>query len=263
MMELSQKIENSHICEKKRAPEEEIRSKNPWYVSDQFESAQNHAKPTIQRRYDFISRSIERYIKDSKKRRIRVLDAGCGDGIQLQGLLVNPALDVWGIDYNPIRTRRALQRFRNVEVICGDLIYAPFKPGVFDIILCSQVIEHISRDEVLLSELARALRPNGLLILGTPNEGCLMARLRNHIFQRRIMKITDHFHFYREQIIRQKIEAAGFSINEVMRENWFFPHQRINYYLTNRSWGFRIMERLNKIIPSQTGGYYFRCAKWQ
>jgi hypothetical protein len=90
-----------------------------------------------------------------------------------------------------------------------------------------------------------------------------MGRLRNHIFERNILVNTDHFHFYREPVVRQKIEAAGFTIQEVMRESWFFPHQRINYYLARRNWGFRIMAWLSKVIPSQAAGYYFKCVRYQ
>jgi 2-polyprenyl-3-methyl-5-hydroxy-6-metoxy-1,4-benzoquinol methylase len=260
-MRLSKKIENKQIHKGKGTLEEEMRSKNPWYIGDQIEAAQKHAKPTIQRRYSFINNNIETYLKSHKKKPLHVLDAGCGDGVQLQGLTENPELEVWGIDCNPIRTTRAMQRFRKVNIVLGDLLHTPFKPNTFDIILCSQVIEHISQDDVLLEELEKVLKPGGILILGTPNEGCLMARLRNHIFERNIIKSTDHLQLYKELIIRQKIEEAGFIIEEVMRENWFFPHQLINYYLVNRSWGFKLMNILSRIIPSQTAGYYFKCLK--
>ncbi|MBM4347479.1 MAG: methyltransferase domain-containing protein, partial [Deltaproteobacteria bacterium] len=172
-----------------------------------------------------------------------------------------PELETCGIDYNTIRTERAKEKFPTVNIVCGDLFHIPFKNSTFDIVLCSQVIEHIPQDDLLLQEFAKIIKPEGFLILGTPNERCFMARLRNNIFERRILKSTDHIHFYKEPVIRRKIEAAGFIIQEVMRENWFFPHQRINRYLTNCHWGFNFMAWLNKVIPSQTAGYYFRCVR--
>jgi hypothetical protein len=59
-MELSKKNENNRIYKEKRTPEEEIKNKNPWYICDQIEAAQKHAKPAIQRRYCFIFGSIKR-----------------------------------------------------------------------------------------------------------------------------------------------------------------------------------------------------------
>jgi ubiquinone/menaquinone biosynthesis C-methylase UbiE len=236
---------------------------NQWYIADQLMAAREDQSRSINRRYNFIQRSIKDYLKYHNEKPIRILDAGCGDGVQLQVLVQIPELEVWGVDYNPVRTDRAKQNFPGVNLICCSLLSLPFCPAFFNIILCSQVIEHIPQDDQLLEQLANVLKPQGLLILGMPNEGCFMARLRNYVFERNILKTTDHVHFYTEIIIRQKLKATGFIIQQIIRENWFFPHQLINYYLQNRDWGFRLMGWLNKIIPSQTAGYYFKCVKCQ
>lgn len=250
---MSKRIDEIRKISKQRA--------STWYTNDQFEIAQRHVKFTIERRYQFILSGIERYVQCNKARPLRILDAGCGDGVQLEGIIHISEVEVWGIDSNPIRTGRARRRFPAVKILCGDLLHMPFRERVFDIVLCSQVIEHIAQDDLVLEGLAKLLKPEGLMILGTPNEGCFMAQLRNYIFERRILNDTDHMNFYKEPIIRQKIEAAGFVIEEVMRENWFFPHQWVNQYLSNRHWGFHLMGWFNKIIPSQTAGYYFRCVR--
>ena len=245
---------------RERAKEETLRG-NPWYTEDQFAFVQKYATRTIQRRYDFILNSISKYQQSISRECLRLLDAGCGDGVQLQGLIRMEGLEISGIDYNSVRTGRVNQKFQNVKLICGDLLHMPFKLEAFDIVLCSQVIEHVFQDDLLLKALGTILKMRGLLILGTPNEGCLMGRLRNHIFERDILKSTDHLHFYRESVIRRKIETAGFAIREVMRENWFFPHQLISRHLANCNWGFYLMTCLNKIVPSQSAGYYFLCEK--
>jgi glycosyltransferase involved in cell wall biosynthesis/2-polyprenyl-3-methyl-5-hydroxy-6-metoxy-1,4-benzoquinol methylase len=255
------RVRNEDMGQRQKTSILEVMENNPWYTGEQLTAAQGEQIRTIQRRYRFILENIEEHLKSGRRNPIRVLDAGCGDGVQLKVLSQIPSIEVWGADYNPLRAKRARQNFPKARIVCGNLLQLPFAQASFDIILCSQVIEHIPQDDLLLKKLAHTLKPKGLLILGTPNEGCFMARLRNHIFARRILKSTDHLHFYKESIIRRKIEGAGFIIQEVMRENWFFPHQRINYYLTNRNWGFRLMAWLNKIIPSQTAGYYFRCIK--
>jgi len=246
---------------KQKAPVLEVINNNPWYTADQLAAAKGHQIRAIQRRYTYILHSIKDYLKSHDGEPIRVLDAGCGDGVQLQLLTQIPEVVVWGADYNPLRARRARQNFPTVHIVCCDLLHLPFPPAFFDIILCSQVIEHIPQDDLLLERFANALKPRGLLILGTPNEGCFMARLRNHIFERRILRNTDHVHFYTELGIRCKLKAAGFAIQQIMRENWFFPHQLINNYLANCNWGFHLVGWLRAIIPSQTAGYYFQCVK--
>jgi glycosyltransferase involved in cell wall biosynthesis/2-polyprenyl-3-methyl-5-hydroxy-6-metoxy-1,4-benzoquinol methylase len=255
------RVRSEDMKQKQKGPVLEIIKNNPWYTIKQLPASEGHQKRTVQHRYDFILQNIEDYLNSNSGKSVRILDAGCGDGVQLQILTQIPEMEIWGADYNPLRASRAKRNFPTAHIVCGDLLDLPFSSASFDIILCSQVIEHIPQDDLLLKNLAHTLKPKGLLILGTPNEGCLMARLRNHLLERGILKSTDHLQFYTEISIRHKIEAAGFIIQQVLRENWFFPHQRINFYLTNRKWGFRFMAQLNKIIPSQAAGYYFKCVR--
>jgi SAM-dependent methyltransferase len=44
----------------------------------------------------------------------------------------------------------------------------PFKDGVFDIVLCSEVMEHVNEPELLLREISRVLRSGGFLVMTTP-----------------------------------------------------------------------------------------------
>ncbi len=52
--------------------------------------------------------------------------------------------------------------------IVGDARFLPFKDGVFDGVLCSEVIEHVFEKERVLDEIKRVLRPGGWLILTAP-----------------------------------------------------------------------------------------------
>jgi len=255
------RFRNEDMEQKQKTPVLEIMKDNPWYTSEQLAASQGHQRRTVERRFRFIVQNIEGYFKLNSQKPVRLLDAGCGDGVQLQMLTQIQEMEVWGVDNNPLRASRAKRNFPITHIVCGDLLQLPFLPASFDIILCSQVVEHIPQDELLLKKLANLLKPNGLLILGTPNEGCLMARLRNRVLERNILKTTDHIHFYTESVIRQKVEEAGFEIQTMMRENWFFPLQRMNHYFGTRDWGFQLMAWLNHLIPSQTAGYYFQCVK--
>jgi SAM-dependent methyltransferase len=55
------------------------------------------------------------------------------------------------------------------HLVQGSLTRLPFADGAFDTVICSEVIEHIPRDQVHLEELVRVVAPGGLLILGTPD----------------------------------------------------------------------------------------------
>jgi SAM-dependent methyltransferase len=62
-------------------------------------------------------------------------------------------------------------------LVRGSLMALPFRTGTFDCVICSQVIEHVEKDPVLFSELARVLRIGGRLVLGTPDYATIAWRV--------------------------------------------------------------------------------------
>jgi ubiquinone/menaquinone biosynthesis C-methylase UbiE len=51
----------------------------------------------------------------------------------------------------------------------ADMNRRPFRDGAFAAVVCSEVIQHVPREEVKLAEQARVLPPGGVLVLGTPD----------------------------------------------------------------------------------------------
>jgi len=246
-----------------RSPAEEVERKNPWYISDQFESSQIYGL-TIRRRCQFIAVTVEREkLVKPEQIRMKVLDTGCGDGVFVELLSRDPKIDLWALDYNFLRLKRAKNRFPEVHFSLQDLTQPGLRRGQFDVIVMSQVIEHIPEDEKVLRILFDLLLDEGCLILGTPNEGCFLARLRNHWLEPYIGRTTDHIHFYTEREIREKIEKTGFVIQEVIREGFFFPLSRINHLFGSQPFLFSLMDNLGKLFPSQVAGFYLICRKRQ
>ena len=96
----------------------------------------------------------------------RVLDIGCGSSVIIQSL--NNAV---GMDVSMGKLR--FLRRRGIELVRGSAFGLPFRAGVFDCVISSQVIEHIPYDDALFSEMKRVLCPGGLLIIGTPDYSTL------------------------------------------------------------------------------------------
>jgi SAM-dependent methyltransferase len=235
---------------------EQIARGNPWYVGSQFEWANSPPVRRIyQRRYDFFRACIER-ARACCGPSLRLLDAGCGDGYWLARLQEIPGLTLLGVDYSELRVQRARQVVKEADVRVGDLRQFRSEEPL-DVVLLNQVIEHVEDDRGLLAMTRRILRPEGTLILGTPNEGC---RLQQRWLRRKNrLHETDHVHFYTEAEIRAKIEEAGFVIDSAMREVFFIGSYPLYYWLTARGWGFRFLELLTRIWPSQCSDYYFEC----
>ena len=108
------------------------------------------------RRYAIITR----YVGDAA----RVLDAGCGST-----QIMNGRPQVIGID--PQRRKLRFMRAPGRRLLNASTFALPFRDGVFDVVVSSQVIEHLPPDPVIFDELIRCLKPSGTLVLGTVDYG--------------------------------------------------------------------------------------------
>ena len=119
-----------------------------------------------------IKKRIRRRRKKLGKKRIRVLDIGCGRGEIL--LLVNKELKEYNVDSVGIDISEAAVKIakEHGEVVQCDCCKLPFRNGVFHIITCLEVIEHLSEKQQLhlLNEVFRIIEINGLFLITTPNK---------------------------------------------------------------------------------------------
>ena len=114
-----------------------------------------------------------------------LLDAGCGDGRYLAAL---PTLGpmparVVGIDIadSILRTAGAAASKAGVdaELVRANLEALPSADGHFDVVLCTQVIEHVLDVLLALRELHRVLQPGGTLIISTDNSAARVSQVLN------------------------------------------------------------------------------------
>ena len=61
-----------------------------------------------------------------------------------------------------------------IPLVQGSAFALPFKDNSFDCLISSEVIEHIAFDDSLFTEMRRVLKPDGTLILGTPDYSTLV-----------------------------------------------------------------------------------------
>ncbi|MBN9388968.1 MAG: class I SAM-dependent methyltransferase [Chloroflexi bacterium] len=99
----------------------------------------------------------------------RLLDAGCGAGPSLP-YLQKQGFRVIGSDFIYFPLLEAQKRAPSVPLLNCNLDQGlPFASESLDVILASEVIEHLSKDKLFLAEAWRALAPGGVLLLTTPN----------------------------------------------------------------------------------------------
>jgi 2-polyprenyl-6-hydroxyphenyl methylase/3-demethylubiquinone-9 3-methyltransferase len=99
-----------------------------------------------------------------------LIDAGCGGG------LLAPHVDGKGYRHVGVDLRRAALRQaaeHGVRPVNGDVTALPIATGAADVVAAGEILEHVTDLPATVAELARVLRPGGLLVLDTVNDNAL------------------------------------------------------------------------------------------
>lgn len=99
-----------------------------------------------------------------------LLDIGCYDGRKTAAIRdFLGAAETVGMDF--LEDRLAEARLLGMRTILADLNAGPLDlpSASFDVIVCSEVIEHVFSPDDLFDEIARLLQPGGWAVLTTPN----------------------------------------------------------------------------------------------
>jgi SAM-dependent methyltransferase len=152
----------------------------------------------------------------------RVLDMGCGGG--------RHAFEAWrrgasvvALDYSEAELKEvravlgamldarevpdAGQRAGIGGAVNGDALRLPFPDATFDVVIASEVLEHLWDDERAISELVRVLRPGGRMAVTVPTRWpervCWALDHRYHDTP------GGHVRIYRQHELEAKLESAG------------------------------------------------------
>jgi SAM-dependent methyltransferase len=117
----------------------------------------------------------DRVVKqDSDGRPLRLLDAGCGDGLlSLAIAKLHPDWSILGIDVNPsllagARERARMRSLDNVDFVAANLTEELPRTG-FDVVLALECLSEIPDDEAALRTMATAISPGGLFVAQVPD----------------------------------------------------------------------------------------------
>lgn len=131
----------------------------------------------------------------------RALEIGPGSGVYLP-LLAELADEVVVTDVEPAfleRARKVVGGGPEVRFLVDDITSTRLEPASFDLILCTEVLEHIPSWQAALASMARLLRPGGALVLSTPQPWSPLEVLGKVAFRPGVIRVVRSI--YREPIL--------------------------------------------------------------
>jgi ubiquinone/menaquinone biosynthesis C-methylase UbiE len=166
----------------------------------------------------------------------RALEVGPGSGVYLPTLAA-AATEVVAVDIEDAyldRIRPLEREFSNLRLVHDDILRSSFSDEYFDLILCSEVIEHIADSRRALAEMRRLLSPSGVLIISTPQKYSPLELFSKLAFLPGIIDVvrwiykepileTGHINLMTKQVLRDQLEQAGFAIVETHTSGVYIP----------------------------------------
>lgn len=109
---------------------------------------------------------------------MRILDVGCGEGRHTLSAWLRAPVHAVGVDLSSedlatARSRQAefqpaAEPGRSLSFIEASALDLPFADASFDVVICSEVLEHIFDHRGVIDEIGRVLRPGGTLVASVP-----------------------------------------------------------------------------------------------
>lgn len=157
-----------------------------------------------------------------------LLELGCADGTFLLKLK-NRGFKVTGTDISPAAIRLAKKKGLDVFV-CDVSKGIPTKSNKFDIVIATEVIEHIFDTDFFISEIMRILKTGGIVIITTPNINSLVNRIKvllgmypNFCEYNINEKSAGHIRVYNFKVLISQLKNHGFKIVKKASPNFPYP----------------------------------------
>jgi SAM-dependent methyltransferase len=144
-----------------------------------------------------------------------VLDVGAGAGRHAFEALRLGA-NVVAADMDGAALKEVAVMFEALEPEGGalaaeaDALHLPFPDGAFDRVIAAEILEHVPDDRAAVVELARVLRPGGVLAVTVPR---WFPELVNWVLSDEYHLVPGgHVRIYREGVLRERLAAAGLAV---------------------------------------------------
>jgi SAM-dependent methyltransferase len=180
----------------------------------------------------WIARALRRYGSHSET----AVEVGPGSGVYLP-VLAELANEVIATDIEDAYLSRLTPIVRdhpNVSLLIDDITRSRLESASVDVLLCTEVIEHIEDSRAALVEMRRLLRPDGVLVLSTPQRYSPLELTAKIAFLPGVIEVvrriydepvieTGHINLLTRQALRAQLVGAGFDICETHLAGVYLP----------------------------------------
>ncbi|MDO8588447.1 MAG: methyltransferase domain-containing protein [Armatimonadota bacterium] len=180
--------------------------------------------------HSFLATRIESVIKDCAPQSL--LDVGCAEGRYVFSSLTGSNRGV-GVDVSDAKLERArllasqLGVTESTSFIHADAHDLPFENGSFDVVLCSQVLEHLNNPNQAMQELSRVASSH--VIVSTPVWSCLSPLGFGSPYRSRDYKLCKdgHIHWFSSQKLRKMAQESGLDVCRIEPICGRYPLRRL------------------------------------
>jgi SAM-dependent methyltransferase len=147
----------------------------------------------------------------------KLLDVGAGVGTLLY-VAAKRGFTVQGVEVSEWASAFAREE-KGLDVITGTLENTRLETEAFDVIVINHVLEHVDNPRKLLTEVHRLLKNDGLLVIGVPNIGSIMAFLLGSKWQS--LRPEEHVWHFSPATLKRLARESGFTeLRFESRENY-------------------------------------------
>lgn len=179
----------------------------------------------------------------------RVLDVGCGRAWVAREMCPK-SYEVVSMDISLENTSVALERypFGNHSAVVADVFNLPFNENTFDVIIASEIIEHVVDPVKFVENLIRVLKPGGTLIITTPYKEKLTYSLCVHC--NKLTPLHAHIHSFDENILTSLYQGKDLAAcNYLTFANQIPIHLRMHVLFRHFSfWCWRMADKFFNFI---------------
>lgn len=145
-----------------------------------------------------------------------ILDVGCGEGFTINKLGENGVgKKIEGVEYSKDAIRLGKKLFPNLIFKEGSAYALPYKDNSFDLVVCTEVLEHLDQPAKVLSEALRTSKK--YVLISVPNEPFFM--LSNFIRGKNLFRLGDdpgHANHWTVLSFQKFIKKNGIKIKEML-----------------------------------------------